>query len=115
MKKHTICSLLTLASLLFTGCVGTPTIPFQDVLTTAPLFRTLDKLKIEEEFDSAANVGYILDVRLNWGVKDLDRSDAGLWDPKKMGKLIWDDNFTVSPKANQEALMGLCVDLRDNF
>ena len=51
MKKHTFCSLLTLASLIFTGCVGTPTIPFQDVLTTAPLFRTLDKLKIEEEFD----------------------------------------------------------------
>ena len=51
MKKHTICSLLTLASLLFTGCVGTPTIPFQAVLTPAPLFRTLDKLKIEEEFD----------------------------------------------------------------
>ena len=51
MKKHPFCHLLTLVSILFTGCVGTPTIPFEDVLTTAPLFRTLDKHKIEKAFD----------------------------------------------------------------
>ena len=34
-----------------TGCVGTPAVPFQDVLTTAPLFRTLEKQTIEKELD----------------------------------------------------------------
>ena len=53
MKKQTLCSLLTFGSLVVTGCVGTPTMPFEDVLTTAPLFRTLEKQVVEQELDEA--------------------------------------------------------------
>ena len=46
-----------------------------------------------------------------WGVDGIDQSDVGLWDPEDLGTLIWNDNFTVSPKENQQALMDLCADL----
>ena len=39
-------------------------------------------------------------VNINWGVKGLDRDGVGAWDPEDVGKLIWDDSFTVTPKAN---------------
>ena len=39
-------------------------------------------------------------VHLNWGIKDLDRSEVGLWDPKNMGKLVLDDSFTIGPVRN---------------
>ena len=39
-------------------------------------------------------------VKLNWGVKDLDRSDVALWDPEEIGKIVWDDGFTIAPRAN---------------
>jgi len=37
---------------------------------------------------------------MTWGVKDLDRSDVGLWDPEDLGELVWDEGFTVSPEEN---------------
>ena len=40
-------------------------------------------------------------VKLNWGVKDLDRSEVGAWDPADIGELVWDDEFTVKPRRNQ--------------
>ena len=39
-------------------------------------------------------------VNLNWGVKDLDRSNVGSWEPSEMGEIIWDDDFTVVPAEN---------------
>lgn len=39
----------------------------------------------------------------------------GAWDPDNIGKIVWDETFTVAPRANQQALMDLCVDLRDNL
>ena len=30
-------------------------------------------------------------VKINWGVKGLDRSGISNWDPNDMGKLVWDD------------------------
>lgn len=50
-------------------------------------------------------------VNLNWGVKDLDRSNVGSWEPSEMGEIIWDDDFTVVPAENQQALLDLCDDL----
>ena len=70
---------------------------------------------IEGKFTSSAGIKEALVVKLNWGVKDLDRSDVGLWDPQEIGKIVWDDDFTIAPRANQQALMDLCTDLRDNF
>lgn len=57
----------------------------------------------------------MLEVTIQWGVKDLDRSDVSLWDSSTLGSLIWDDTFTLSPAENQQALLDLCEDLRDNF
>lgn len=39
----------------------------------------------------------------------------GSWDPDDLGKIVWDETFTVAPRENQQALMNLCVDLRDKF
>ena len=55
---------------------------------------------IEGKFTSSAGIKEALVVRFNWGIKDLDRSDVGLWDPDIIGDIIWDENFTVAPRAN---------------
>ena len=36
-------------------------------------------------------------VNVNFGVKDLDRDGVSSWDPEDIGKLVWDDDFTVAP------------------
>ena len=36
-------------------------------------------------------------VNVNFGVKDLDRDGVSSWDPEDIGKLVWDDDFTVTP------------------
>ena len=53
-------------------------------------------------------------MHLNWGIKDLDRSEVGLWDPANMGKLVLDDSFTVEPVRNQQAVLNLCNVLTDD-
>ena len=35
----------------------------------------------------------------------MDRSEVGAWDASDIGKLEWDDGFTVTPVENQVALM----------
>jgi len=68
---------------------------------------------VEENFTSSASLKEALVVKLNWGVKDLDRSNVGLWDAKNLGELVWDEEFTVSPRRNQQAFIDLCLHLRD--
>ena len=53
-------------------------------------------------------------MNINFGVKDLDRDGVGGWDPEDMGKLVWDADFTVTPVANQQAIMDLCNALKAN-
>ena len=55
---------------------------------------------VEENFSSTSSLKESLVIRVNWGVAGLDRSGVDKWDPKNKGVLIWDDTFTVSPKAN---------------
>lgn len=64
-------------------------------------------------FSSAANVRGPIFVNLNWGVKGLNREDTDLWTASQRGQLIWDEDFTVSPPANQQALLDLCRELSD--
>ena len=66
-------------------------------------------------FNAASGDKDSLSVNLVWGVAGLDRSEVGLWDPDNVGKLIWDDSFTIVPPENQQALLDTCADLRDNF
>lgn len=35
-----------------------------------------------------------------------------MWDPEDLGKLIWDEDFTVSPAENQKALLDFCEFLK---
>ena len=53
-------------------------------------------------------------VNINWGVKGLDRDGVSSWDPEDVGKLIWDDGFTVTPVLNQQSIMDVCKGLKTN-
>ena len=68
---------------------------------------------IGNEFPSAADIKDSIVVSLNWGIKDLDRDDVDTWDPSDMGRLIWDDTFDLTPARNQEALLNLCKELKN--
>lgn len=71
--------------------------------------------EIDDNFSrSVGDVKKGLYVNINWGVKDLDRDGVGTWDPEDVGKLIWDDSFTMSPEANQRAILDLCSSLKTN-
>ena len=54
------------------------------------------------------------EVSIVWGVKDLDRSSVSLWNPDEMGELIWDEDFTIEPPENQQAILDLCKDLQND-
>ena len=53
-------------------------------------------------------------VNINWGVKDLDRDGVSTWDPEDVGKLVWDDTFTMTPVLNQQSVLNLCASLKTN-
>ena len=67
---------------------------------------------VGEKFPSASNLKDSIVVNLNWGIKRLDREGVGAWDSNNIGKLQWDDSFTVAPQENQKALLDLCKDLQ---
>ena len=52
---------------------------------------------VGERFPSASNLKDSIVVNLNWGIKGLDRDDVGSWDAAELGKIEWDDTFTVAP------------------
>ena len=52
---------------------------------------------VGEKFPSASNLKDSIVVNLNWGIKGLDREGVGAWDSNNIGKLQWDDSFTVAP------------------
>ena len=60
------------------------------------------------EFSTGLGSPSTLSVSITWGVKDIDRSKIVTWDAESVGELIWDDEFTVSPLANQIALLEFC-------
>lgn len=71
--------------------------------------------EIDDNFSrSVGDVKKGLFVNINWGVKDLDRDGVGTWDPEDVGKLVWDDSFTMSPQANQQSILDLCASLKTN-
>ena len=55
---------------------------------------------VELNFPSTTSLKDSLNVRLNWGVKELDRSNVGAWDALNAGELVWDETLTVTPRAN---------------
>ena len=51
-------------------------------------------------FVAAGNIKGAIFVKVSWGVLGLNRDEVGLWDPSKMGEIIWDEDFTVLPAEN---------------
>ena len=45
------------------------------------------------------------------GLEGLDKSGLTTWDVQNAGTLIFDDDFDLSPTANQEAMINMCEDL----
>ena len=38
-----------------------------------------------------------MNVQIYWGVKDIDKTDTSMWNSEKIGKVIFDDQFDLSP------------------
>ena len=55
---------------------------------------------ISDEFSTTSSQKGAFVVSVVWGVKDLDRSEVGLWDPEDIGSLVWDDDFDIVPEEN---------------
>jgi hypothetical protein len=71
--------------------------------------------EINDNFSrSVGDVRKGLMVNINWGVKDLDRDGVSTWDPEDVGKLVWDDTFTMTPVLNQQSVLNLCASLKTN-
>ena len=56
---------------------------------------------LAEKFSKTSDQAGAFMVSIVWGVKDLDRSDVGLWDPTVLGELVWDEDFDIVPEDNQ--------------
>ena len=79
---------------------------------TTPLMQMREDL--ETKFSATANSRNFLSVRIHWGIADLDREGVGAWNVTDLGKIVWDEDFDISPAENQQALIDLCETLRDN-
>ena len=52
--------------------------------------------KIENEFVAGGGTNSI-SVSIYFGVKDINKDDVSMWDPIKLGDLIYDDDFDITP------------------
>ena len=39
---------------------------------------------------------YVLEIHMYWGVKNIDKSETSMWDGADIGKVIFDDEFTLT-------------------
>lgn len=60
----------------------------------------------------AGDDGNSIEVSLIWGLKKVDSSDADYYDPSDKGKVVYDNDFDVSPPENQLRILKICSDLR---
>jgi len=61
----------------------------------------------QEEFYSG-DTDIALRIEFVWGISGLDKSDVSMWDPFNSGKIVWDNQMDLSPKANQQAILEFC-------
>lgn len=56
----------------------------------------ISKIKriITQEFDKGGPID--LEVNLFWGVKDINKQNISIWDPRDIGEAILDDQFDMS-------------------
>eukprot|EP00003_Mantamonas_plastica_P033189 TRINITY_DN937_c0_g1_i7.p1 TRINITY_DN937_c0_g1~~TRINITY_DN937_c0_g1_i7.p1 ORF type:complete len:810 (-),score=255.54 TRINITY_DN937_c0_g1_i7:111-2540(-) len=50
-----------------------------------------------------------VEVRFIWGIKSIDRTGTSQYDPDDIGSVKYDDDFDLSPKANQQAVYDTCL------
>jgi len=53
-----------------------------------------------------------MSVDIFWGTESIDKSEVNQWDAEDLGVLNWDNQFDLSPKANQRRLIEFCSQLR---
>lgn len=53
-----------------------------------------------------------VNIRLMFGIDGLSKKGVGLWESDDAGKVEYDDKFDLSPVANQQKFLDMCVDLR---
>ena len=51
-------------------------------------------------------------INLFWGVKGLDNSKSNKWDTEYIGEVIWDEQFDLTPKENQQNILDFCTELK---
>ena len=105
-------TVLGIAALIVASQIG----PLTEEVTIFPKDHPLMTTQaiLQNEFPSSSTQKGAFMVSIVWGVKDLDRSNVGLWDPEDLGELVWDDEFDVAPAENQQRMLELCAELKDD-
>lgn len=65
---------------------------------------------LREKFSSSGTS--VLRVYVFWGVKDIITDDVGLWDASDLGKVVMDDQFSLSSREAQQNILDFCEDLK---
>ena len=107
-----VLSIVGVAAIGIATQIGPLTEPDELLPDDHPMIKT-GKI-ISDEFMTTSDQSGAFMVSIVWGVKDLDRSSVGLWDPEEIGELVWDEEFDISPAENQRSVMKLCEDLRND-
>lgn len=53
-----------------------------------------------ENFTEQVVESEMIDLKLIWGLSDIDRTGDNAWDPEFVGKLIFDDEFDLTSVEN---------------
>jgi len=53
-----------------------------------------------ENFTDQVEESQMIKVDLVWGLDDIDRTGDNAWDPEFVGKIIFDDTFSISSPVN---------------
>lgn len=46
-----------------------------------------------------------INIFMYWGVKEIDKSKASMWDARYIGEVVWDETFNLYPKDAQVSLI----------
>lgn len=53
-----------------------------------------------ENFTDQVEKSQMINLDLVWGLDDIDRTGDNAWDPEFVGKVIFDDAFSISSADN---------------
>ncbi len=57
--------------------------------------------KLSQNAFNQGNQDEKMSVDLYFGADHIDKTEASLWDPNQYGDIVWNEDFTLAPKANQ--------------